>query len=228
VTNNVSVYTITKLDTLGKKISFDADYFNLSGNNSYNFTSNIYLPDGKAKLDRLTAANTLGNRNIDIYTAKMDVEIPTKWVNLSFGAKLSTVKNESIIAYYNTVKQPPILDANRSNTFRYTENLQAVYISGSKNLSPQWDIQLGLRAENTQTNGFSATLNKTTENSYIKLFPTFYLTYKANENSTLGLNYSRRINRPSYSNLNPFRTYTSAFNYGEGNPFLQPFFNYNV
>jgi Outer membrane protein beta-barrel family len=228
VTNNVSVYTITKLDTLGKKISFDADYFNLNDNSAYNFTSNIYLPGGKAKLDRLTAANTLDNRNIDIYTAKMDVEIPTKWVNLSFGAKLSTVKNESIIAYYNTVKQPPILDANRSNTFRYTENLQAVYISGSKNLSPQWDIQLGLRAENTQTKGFSATLNKTTENSYVKLFPTFYLSYKFGESSSLGLNYSRRINRPSYSNLNPFRTYTSAFNYGEGNPFLQPFFTDNV
>ena len=38
------------------------------------------------------------------------------------------------------------------------------------------------------------------------------------------MNYSRRIHRPSYSDLNPFRLYSSQFNYSEGNPFLQPYF----
>ncbi|HSB91863.1 MAG TPA: outer membrane beta-barrel protein, partial [Flavitalea sp.] len=38
----------------------------------------------------------------------------------------------------------------------------------------------------------------------------------------------RRINRPSFWNLNPFKSLYTAHSYGEGNPYLQPEYNYNL
>src|SRR5699024_160622 len=59
-----------------------------------------------------------------------------------------------------------------------------------------------------------------------KLFPTLYLLYKVNENS-FNLNLNRRINRPAYWLLNPFREYSSSISYIEGNPFLEPSYTIN-
>ena len=60
------------------------------------------------------------------------------------------------------------------------------------------------------------------------MFPTFYLTYSLNEKNSFSINYNKRINRPSYNRLNPFRWYSNPFSYTEGNPFLQPSFSNNL
>ena len=41
------------------------------------------------------------------------------------------------------------------------------------------------------------------------------------------MSYGKRINRPNYRELNPFRWYSNPFSYTEGNPFLQPSFTDN-
>src|SRR5690606_33475099 len=45
---------------------------------------------------------------------------------------------------------------------------------------------------------------------------------------SFSLNYNRRINRPNYNFLNPFRWIASPYSYSEGNPYLQPSFSNNV
>lgn len=62
---------------------------------------------------------------------------------------------------------------------------------------------------------------------YGKLFPTAYISYKPNENNAFSLNYSRRISRPYFGNLNPFKFYVSEFEYSTGNPYLLPSFSDN-
>nr|WP_244299064.1 outer membrane beta-barrel family protein [Flavobacterium nitrogenifigens] len=94
-------------------------------------------------------------------------------------------------------------------------------------MNEKWNFQVGLRLENTQTKGFSETLNQETVNNYLKLFPTVFASYKKNDNNTFTLNYGKRINRPRFDLLNPFRIYISSNSYSEGNPFLQPSFSDN-
>lgn len=223
-THSLNFHSVTKVDTLGTKYSVDIDYFKFQSDLNSNFNTNTYLPNYIPIPNSYISANNLSNQNIDVYTAKLDYEMPLKWINLSFGGKISFINNDSKVSYFDTTHTNPVLDPSKSNIFNYKENTQALYVSGNKKLSEKWDLQTGLRIENTQTKGYSATLNQTNKNNYTKLFPTFYLTYKATENSTFGMNYSRRIDRPSYSNLNPFRFYSSRYNYSEGNPFLQPFY----
>jgi hypothetical protein len=53
------------------------------------------------------------------------------------------------------------------------------------------------------------------------------LSYQANENHTFNIDFSRRINRPDYWELDPSRWYTGLNSYVIGNPFMQPSFSYN-
>jgi len=226
-TKSINVYSITEIDTLGKKISFDFDYLNFNSNSNNNFSSNSFYPNNSLIPNSNFIANNGGLQKIDIYTTKLDFEYPTSWANFSFGSKLSFIKNESDVSFFNLTTGNSILDPSKSNIFTYNENIQAFYVSGNKKLSDKLELQLGLRAENTQTTGFSKTLNETTKNNYFKLFPTVFLSYTINEDKLLSFNYSKRIDRPSYSDLNPFRFYTTSFNFSEGNPFLNPSFSEN-
>ncbi|NJK84027.1 MAG: TonB-dependent receptor [Saprospiraceae bacterium] len=111
-----------------------------------------------------------------------------------------------------------ILDPTQSNAFDYEERTQSVYISGQGSLGDKWETKMGLRYEWTQTEGFSRTADQLNLNAYQQLFPTFYLAYTPNENHAFSLNYGRRIQRPTYSYLNPFRFVSNPFSFSEGNP----------
>ena len=60
------------------------------------------------------------------------------------------------------------------------------------------------------------------DSSYLQLFPTAFLNYKIKEDQTVGLSVSRRIDRPGYSQLNPFLFLIDVTTYATGNPGLLP------
>lgn len=221
-----NAHLVSKLDTIGRKFSVDLDYFTYDSKFDKNFTANSYSPDGTYQNTNQSARNN-SNQNIDNYSVKADMEHPITFMNLSYGAKASFIKSNSNVFYYNTITGNPVLDPDQSNVFEYIENNQAVYINGDKKINEKLSIQLGLRAENTQTNGYSETLNQEVTNNYLKLFPSLYLDYQLNENHGLNFTYGKRINRPGFGLLNPFRTYINSNSYSEGNPFLKPSFSNN-
>jgi hypothetical protein len=145
---------------------------------------------------------------------------------LSLGAKTSFVHNKSDNVFTMLQGTDYVVDNHKTNTFDYKENTQAVYISAQKSFG-KWDAQLGFRAEYTQTKGYSLNLSQTNTNDYFNIFPTAYIQYKPNETHSFNFNYSRRIDRPSFWLMNPFRIYTTETSYEEGNPFLQPAFSNN-
>ncbi|MBB6270752.1 hypothetical protein HDF26_001179 [Pedobacter cryoconitis] len=219
-------HLITKLDTSGKKISVDLDYFTYNSKIDNNFVTKSFLPD-MTFLNISQSARNIAAQDINNYSIKVNMENPLKFLNLSYGTKLSFINSKADISYYNTSTGDAILDASRSSTFEYKENNQAIYINGNKNIDSKLSLQLGLRLENIQTSGYSGTLNQKTLNSYLKLFPTVYLFYKENVNHNFLLNYGRRVNRPVFRDLNPFRSYINSKSYSEGNPFLQPSYHDN-
>ncbi|TDO72821.1 outer membrane receptor protein involved in Fe transport [Flavobacterium chryseum] len=221
-----NAHLITKLDSLKRKLSFDVDYFDYSSKFDRNFVANNYTPD-MTFVDVNQWGRNVSNQDIDNVSFKADMEHPFQALNLSYGAKMSFTNSVSDVFYYNTISGTPELDPNQSNRFKYTENNQAFYVNADKKLGEKWNFQMGLRLENTQTTGFSETLNQETVNDYLKLFPTFYASYKKNENNTFSLNYGKRINRPRFDLLNPFRIYINSNSYSEGNPFLRPSFSDN-
>jgi Outer membrane protein beta-barrel family len=63
---------------------------------------------------------------------------------------------------------------------------------------------------------------KVVDRNYLNVFPTLFLRYAQNDKKSYVLSLTSRINRPSFWDLNPFRTYTTDDTYFEGNPFLLP------
>lgn len=221
-----NAHLISKLDSIGKKVSVDLDYFTYGSKFDKNFVAKSYLPDGTYQNTNQSARNN-SNQNIDNISLKADFEYPMKAFDLSYGGKVSFVKSNSDVFYYNTISGSEVLDPNQSNVFEYKENNQAVYINGNKKFNDKFSFQLGLRLENTQTNGYSETLHQEVKNDYLKLFPSLYLDYQLNENHGFNFTYGKRINRPGFGLMNPFRSYINSNSYSEGNPFLKPSFSNN-
>lgn len=224
--NSFNAHFATKLDTLGRNMSFDVDYFTFDSKFDNNFVAKTFLPDMTFVEVNQSAKNTSA-QGIDNLSVKADFEQPLKLINLSYGAKASFIKSNSNLHYFNTISGNPELDASQSNQFDYKENNQSIYVNGNKKFSDKLQIQLGFRVENTQTKGFSENLSQETSNNYLKIFPKFYVTYQLSDDQNLNFNYGKRINRPGFSLLNPFRSYINSNSYSEGNPFLKPSFSDN-
>lgn len=215
-----------KIGEKGKKFSVDADYFNSVSPKHNNFNS--ALEDFVLNTTDNQYAINNSKQDIKNYSLKTDFEFPYDWANLSFGAKASTTKTDNTVDanFYEALDNS--LLSSQSDHFQYTENTQALYFSLSKTFGKKWEAKAGLRGENTQTKANSISTNQLTNRNYFKLFPTAYLSYKANENSTFSINYGRRIQRPGFSQLNPARWYNNPKSYVTGNPFIQPRFTDNI
>ena len=228
ISNSGNVHAVINFDTTGKKLLLNADYFNYNRNDRSDFESNSYLPGGQVIPANRTRYFDTNKQLINLYTFKADAEIPTPFAKFSFGGKLSFINNYSNAFYYNkNANDQLIYNTNLSNEFRYIENTQSLYLNLNKE-KDKWKYQAGLRAEYTETKGKSYTLNQTNTNKYLRLFPSLQLSYQADTSNSFTLSFGRRINRPSFWNLNPFKSLFTAYSYGEGNPGLQPEYNSNL
>ncbi|REC48269.1 outer membrane beta-barrel family protein [Chryseobacterium pennipullorum] len=204
------------------KLSLGANYYANLPDNLVNFTTR------NIENQSTEVVRNLSSVDYQIYSGQADLTLNFKKIQTETGIKYSRFSNNSDIGYYNRIGDQYIIDPARSNLFNYKEKNYAAYISFSKDLGEKWSAKAGLRYEYTQTNGYSPTTQAESENNYGKFFPTAYLSYKASENNQFSINYSRRINRPYFRALDPFRWYSNPRTYYSGNPGLQPSFNHNV
>lgn len=220
-----NLYVKQSIDSLGKQLIINADWFKYTDDKQRFFDNISYDETGQMIPGSFAEYLSSSLQHIDLYTLKADLELPYKSFNLSLGTKLSSIKNDSDVSFFKRQNSSYEIDPVQSNQFSYAENTQALYLNLNKTIS-KWDFQAGLRAEYTQTTGVS--LNTTNETNYLKWFPTLFMVYRWREKNEFSFNYGRRINRPAYKKLNPFRWYTNQFSYAEGNPFLQPSYNNNI
>jgi outer membrane receptor protein involved in Fe transport len=118
-----------------------------------------------------------------------------------------------------------------SNNYKYSESVQAAYITYTGKLK-SIGYQAGLRGEYSKFTGtlidsarkFGYEYPSSMKNIWDALFPSLYLSKKLNETDEIQLNYSRRIRRPDFWQLNPFIDINDPLNIQQGNPELQPEF----
>ncbi|MGN7989161.1 TonB-dependent receptor domain-containing protein [Pedobacter sp. 22226] len=223
--HSANIYLKQSLDSTGKQLTINGDWFTYRDDKDRFFNNTSYFQNGITIPNSFAEYLSTSKQNIGLYTLKADVDLPYKTFKLSFGTKLGFIKNQSDLAFYKARNEGYEIDPQQSNLFSYKENTQALYVNLNKTIK-KWDFQAGLRGEYTQIDGIS--VNDRNKDNYLLLFPTFYVIYHANDKNTFSVNYGRRINRPAYRKLNPFRWYSNPFSYAEGNPFLKPSYNDNI
>lgn len=226
--NSFNTHFNYDIDTIGKKLSIDFDYFKYESDDNREFSSNNYFDIESAIPNSSFSAQNNGNQNIYNYSLNIDIEHPLTKVSLNYGGKLSFTNTNNEVVFNNFTSGVSVFDPTQSNSFTYEEKTQTLYASAKKNINVKLEAKIGLRVESTQTKGKSITLNLTNKNSYTEFFPTAYLSYQPNDNNSFSLNYGKRIDRPSFRWLNPFRWYHSNYSFSEGNPQLRPSFTNNI
>ena len=220
--NAINLNNSINLDSIGKKVVLNLDYFNYDNPDvkEYQGISSINDPFS----EQYYKGTNTNNQNVTNLSASLDFEVPTDKINIDFGGKVSWSKSTNDILFFNSgLLDKPVSDISiTKNDFIYIENLQALYVSINKKLKGNWEIQLGTRMELNQTESSSINLNFHDKKEYIEFFPTFYLANTLSENNTITFNFSRRINRPQFFDLNPNIYFINPFQTIEGNPFLVP------
>jgi hypothetical protein len=207
----------------GQEITADFNYLYYDQHDGQDLESSNYDANGQP------SGNDLQLRSMfpilrEVYVAKADYAGAWGKTNIEAGLKGVFLFNGNG-SYYQTPQAGVwVNDTMRTNNYIYKEQIQAAYLSADRSWSPKWQTKLGLRAERTYIDGFQETSGIHFVRDFISLFPTAFVSYKPNEHNTFELNCGRRINRPSYRDLNPFVFYTSQYNYSSGNPELLPEF----
>ena len=138
---------------------------------------------------------------------------------------MNHVQTDNTFDFYNVVNGDPILNIDRSNRFEYDEMVNAGYVNYNIQVK-KWGFQAGLRTEHTHWDGELTSQkvenNQMVGNDYLDFFPSAAVTYALNDKNQFNLTYSRRIDRPSYRDLNPFEDKLDELTYKKGNPFLRP------
>lgn len=205
------------IDTTGTEFTTDLDYANYGSQNQQNFDTHYYNFDGSFVAPYRVFGDLDGD--LSIYAIKSDFVTNLNKVKFETGIKSSYVKADNNLKYFNRSSGTDVFDPTKSNHFIYKENINAAYVNAAREFG-KWNVQFGLRVENTNIEGDQLAYNATFDDSYTQLFPSALVSYTLNPNHSLELNYSRRIQRPGYDQLNPFRFYLDPTTYKEGNPYL--------
>lgn len=207
------------LDEEGSSLKTSVNYILYDDDQFQEVSSSYFTPNGDPLRDNSFFTNAF--QNSDIITAQTDANVPVKNGDFSIGVKYSKIDTQSGIEFFDTNTNSAQINPLLSDEFEYNESIFAAYMEYSVNPG-SWSINAGIRAENTDVEGNSLSLGLVNSQSYFQLFPTFTADYKMQDGNTIGLSYSRRITRPRYQSLNPFKYFLNENNFNAGNPNLMP------
>jgi outer membrane receptor protein involved in Fe transport len=108
-----------------------------------------------------------------------------------------------------------------TNAFDYEETIHALFGTYRFKVG-DLSAQAGLRLEQVETELDQITDQVQFDRSYLRLYPTLHLSYAVSDQDTVRASYSRRIQRPSPQDLNPYTVFIDSLNLRRGNPFLLP------
>jgi hypothetical protein len=217
-----------KIDTLGSEWENDTWYSHTT-NKSDQLFSTIYTSPFSA----LSGGDGSADNSRDYINIKSDLKLKMKKkFTFESGGQISIINFHNVTNYFRESNGVRSVDKNRTNTFRYNQNINALYLQGSKTIGKDLIVKFGTRLENTNMKGRQFIPGDTSFNiQRTDLFPYIYLSKSVMKIMGYELRaylvYRRTIRRPFYDQLNPFSRYVDQYMSEVGNPSLRPQFTQN-
>lgn len=225
--NEVGVFFRQGTKKNGVKLEASVDY------NIYNKDNNLplyeyYLLNNTTSYS-FSVSNNKFEQVVKSARASVQIPIPNASASVEFGTKYTNTEIISNGSYnlhniIDVVKEPTY---NQFLSFKYGENITAGYFVISKKIK-KIGLSAGSRLENTKTKSFQNAGIKLSDTSYTNFFPSATLSYPLSKLVTYTLGYSKRINRPGYSDLDPNINYSDSLSLQKGNPFLKPGYLHSI
>lgn len=217
-----AMYTL-KTDTLGSTLKLIADYTSGSREelNVFAARSNDHTLDDDV-------INHTPNKT-KILTLQADhTQLFKRALQLKTGVKYAGIRRDNDVQIDNIVNGVRVPNLGASNHFIYDEQLAMAYVAAEKTIN-KTSVKLGLRVEQTFSKGNSVTSDQKFSRRYTGLFPSVFLIHNLSKknNDAIYVSYVRRLQRPGFNELNPYRLQLSTVNINIGNPNLKPQYTNN-
>lgn len=209
-----------------RELTADVEWAGYSIRGRQNFENRKIMPAGgiDASMGDIPSS-------IDIFSARTDYKQTHEHWTWETGLKTSRVNTDNEASYLMLQGASWVPDLGKSNHFLYRENIHAAYTSLSHNIG-KWSLQGGLRYEYTNYRarqlGNLVNPDSTFDRTYHSLFPTLFVSYRADSLHQFNISGGRRIDRPVFQKLNPFVFIINKYTYQQGNPFLLPQYTWNI
>ncbi len=217
--NNSSQYNFNyKLDfnDKGHNIELETDLNTLTENQQgiFLFTGNNPVPDYDDFIDTTRERITV---NLDYVnpiseTTKLEAGAEARLFNTKLNYRSNGL---SFNADGELIPTP-------ETKFTYNRDIYSVYATFGKKLN-KWNYQLGVRAETVTVKADTSNV-RSFENDYIQIYPSAFITYQQSEKNQYQISYSRRVDRPGVSQVNPVRDWSTPLITFYGNSNLRPQF----
>ena len=221
--NNLFLQLVKKLS---KTNTLDwATYYTTNNRVNYqDILTELNFKDQDPSTSHFTSDNDNKTR---LFSSQVDFSHKGKRLELEFGGKYSYVSTFSKLIFADNENGELAFRPEKSSDFDYQEHNVAGYGSASYQWK-KWSLKAGLRAEYTNLTGTVSQPSDINKTDYLTLFPTFYAQYETNDKSQIGFSYGKRISRPSYSWLNPTKSYYNLFSYFQGDARLRATIVHNL
>lgn len=206
-----------------KEWSADLNYNRSSNNRNGDYLTQALNPQGIALGQPMFQTNNTAGKTTFI-TIQTDYTNPVgKNGKLEAGAKVTLRDYTSDYEVFDkdTLNNVMVPNTVLSTSYKYNEEIYAGYANFSNTMG-NFGYQAGLRIEQYVYAGENQGIHYKPTKAVPGFFPSIYLSQKLKKDQELQLNYSRRVNRPNFFQLIPYRDYSDPQNQREGNPNLKP------
>jgi outer membrane receptor protein involved in Fe transport len=209
----------------GREYTNDIIYSSNDMNNGADINQQDYLyqgsePVGDPFVQKNTAVNT--NKSLTVqgnYVYPMD---ENGRIETGYKAALRDMTMNYDYSYYND-STGWVSQEDLKNQYDYSDQLYALYGIYGNSLG-KLKYQAGLRFEQVFTKSKVFQTNTDYNSSYSQFYPSLHTQYDLGKERELQFSYSRRVQRPSPRELNPYVDYSDSLNIETGNPALKPEF----
>ena len=200
----------------GHNIELEVDYNTFRNDEDADFktTGATVFPDYKdfvdtkrtqtiANLDYVNPLDSISKLEVGIEARVFETNVNYTSTGLSFNS------NGDLVPTGNT-------------DFIYGMEIYSAYATFGQNYK-KWSYQAGVRAEDVTVKADTNSV-RSFDDKYTQIYPSAFLTYSPTEKNQFQLSFSRRVDRPGLSQVNPIREWSTPLISSFGNPSLVPQF----